>query len=845
MSKTFYTNVAVWGGKILYRGIDAGQRVRHKLEYFPSLYVVSDEGTHKTIHGEPVKELKPGDIKSCRDFVKRYKDVSNFTVYGNQKYEYAYIAEHFPDGVDWDRQYLNIANIDLEVGSENGFPEPETASEPITAITIRMLGKYVVFGCGDFKNTNPEVEYIKCTDENDLIRRFIDFWSGNYPDAITGWNISFFDIPYLVNRITKLFGEKMAKRLSPWNVIVKRTVIFMGKERETYTLLGIGNLDYIELYRKFAPQGMSQESYKLDHICSEEIGEKKISYEEYGNLHLLYKLDYQKFIEYNIHDVALVEKLDQKLKLIDLALTLAYDSFSNYDDVFTQVRMWDNIIFNELRKDNIVLPPIRKGDKFEAYVGAYVKEPKPDMYRAVVSFDLNSLYPHLIMQYNISPDTFLEPETFTYNPFYRNISVENMLSQEINTQILKDWNVTLTPNGHLFTKEKHGFLPRLMEKMYDDRTIYKKKALEAKKEKEKETDPEKLKEIENRIARYNNLQLAKKVCLNSAYGALGSEYFRFFDVRQASAITTAGQLSIQWIERRLNSYLNKILKTENEDYVIASDTDSVYLNLAELVRKSFGGNDPFEEPRKVIAFLDSVCENKLQPFIDDSYQELAEYTNALAQKMFMKREVLADRGLWTAKKRYVLNVYNSEGVEYATPQIKITGLEMVRSSTPTACKKKLIEALDIIMNRTEDDMIKFISDFREEIKTLPVPDVAFPRGVNGIEKYSGQRTLFIKGTPIHVRGSIVYNAMLKEMDLTKQYPVIHEGEKIKFIYLREPNKAMSNIIAFPQILPKEFELEDYIDYDTQFEKSFLEPLKVLLDIIGWKTEKRNSVLDFF
>lgn len=848
--KSFYTNVAVWGGKILYRGVENGKHVRHKIDYKPTLYLrISEPSKYKTIHGEYVGEIQPGDIKECREFCKQYESTANVKVYGNQKYEYAYIAEHFPNGVDWDRDLINVVNIDIEVGSETGFPEPETASEPITAIAFKKRNEYIVFGCGKYDNWRDDVRYVLCRDETDLIKRFIDEWTGDYPDIITGWNVKFFDIPYLVNRINKLLGEKFMKRLSPWNVIGHRTEIVMGKEQPYNTLLGVGIFDYMELYRKFAPNGMSQESYTLNNICYEEIKEKKIDYEEYGNLHRLYKLDFQKFIDYNIRDVELVGKLDDKLKLIDLGLTLAYDSYSNYDDVFKQVRMWDNIIFNELRANNIVLPPIEEKSKKEAYVGAFVKEPIPDLYRWVASFDLNSLYPHLIMQFNISPDTFIPPEEYTVGmrEFLSNnkVDVEGMLEQKVHTDSLKDMGVTLTPNGQFFSVKQQGFLARIMDKMYKDRVIYKKKMSEAKKAKEKETDPVKIRELENRIARYNNLQLAKKVCLNSAYGSLGSQYFRFFDVRQASAITTAGQLTIQWIERKLNKYLNKILKTENKDYVIAMDTDSVYLNLDGLVRKTFADHYKDADPRKIIAFMDAACENKIQPFIDRSFEELAEYTNALEQKMQMKREALADRGIWTAKKRYVLNIYNNEGIEYAKPDIKVTGLEMIKSSTPSACRRKLTDALDVLMNGTEDDMIKFIDDFREEFKTLPIPEIAFPRGVNGIKKYSGTNTMFIKHTPIHVRGSILYNHLLKEYGIEKDYQAIHEGEKIKFIYLKEPNKVRSNIIAFPQILPKELELENDIDFDLQFEKSFLEPLKVILNIIGWEAEKTNSLADFF
>ena len=848
----FYTNVQVYGSRILYRGVAggymAGTHEKKRIDYYPTLYVNSKKPTEfTTIHGEYVSEIKPGNIKDTRDFAKQYEDVEGFTIYGNLRHEYSFISENFPDDIDWDMSKINVANIDIEVGSENGFPEPDRADEPITAITVKTRKGFMVFGCGIFQNDRNDVTYFKCHDEIDLIKKFIDSWSNNHPDIVTGWNIKLFDIPYLVNRITKLLGENEAKRLSPWGILNEREVNFgVGRQFKTYNILGIAALDYIDLYQRYAPEGKSQESYKLDSIGHVELGERKLSYDEYDNLHQLYKLDYQKFIEYNIRDVELVEKLDDKLKLIELVLTLAYDSKTNYEDAFAQVRMWDILIFNELKKKNIVIPQNTKHRKDGMYEGAFVKDPIIGMHKWVASFDLNSLYPHLIMQYNISPETFLEPENYDDN--YRSIinqriSVDSLLSRSIDLSGLKDY--TLTPNGQFFSTKKQGFLPKMMEDMYNDRSAYKKKAIAAKKELEVETDPDKRFEIEKRIARYNNLQLAKKVCLNSAYGALGNEFFRFFDIRHATAITTAGQLSIRWIEKHMNEYLNRTLKTENEDYVIACDTDSMYLTLDRLVNKTIMVQNPNADIKQIIAYLDKVCETRLQSVIDESYQSLAEYINAYSQKMIMKREALADKAIWTAKKRYIMNVHNNEGVQYAKPKIKVMGLEMVKSSTPAACRTKLRESINVIFNGTEEDIIKFIDDFRKEFSQLPVEEISFPRGVNGLTKFGDAKTVFGKGTPIHVRGALLYNNLIKIKKLTKKYQMIKEGEKIKFIYLKEPNIIQSNIISFPNSIPKEFDIHQYIDYNTQFDKSFVEPLKIILDSIGWKTEHVSSLEAFF
>jgi DNA polymerase elongation subunit (family B) len=843
----FYTNICVSGKFILFRGVENDRRVRRKVEFRPTFFLSSQEKSeYTTLAGEYVKPIQPGTIPECREFLERYESVDNFPVFGNNRYEYAYIADEYPDDILWDVSKILIAYLDIEVGSENGFPEPRDANESITAISIKVKGNYFVFGCGDYNKHRDDVYYAKCRDESDLIRRFLDLWTRWHPDVVTGWNVEQFDIPYLANRITKLFGEDEAKKLSPWNRISKRDTVMMNRPVQFYDISGIAILDYIQLYRKFTYS--QQESYRLDNIAHVELGEKKLDYSEFETLHQLYKHDYQKFIEYNIKDVELVEKLEDKMKLIELALTLAYDNKVNYDDVFTQVRMWDAIVYNYLLKKKIVIPQMKKGSKSSQYEGAYVKDPILGMHEWVASFDLNSLYPHLIMQYNISMETLIEPTKYTDNMrgFIQNCNanVENLLNQEVDTAILKDLGVTVTPNGQLFHVNKgQGVLPEIMDSMYKDRTRYKKLAIEAKKKIETVLeDKNQVQYLEKQVARYNNLQLAKKVTLNSAYGALGNQYFRFFDIRIAEGITTAGQLSIRWIEKKINEYMNKLLKTQDEDYVIASDTDSIYLNMGPLVKKLY---PDVSDTKKVIKFMDKVCDDKIQPFIDSSYEELKEYVNAFQQRMEMKRESLADKAIWTAKKRYILNVYNSEGVAYAKPKLKIMGLEAVKSSTPSACRAKIKEAINIIMTQSQDDLHKFIDKFRLEFRKLPVEDISFPRSVNGLGEYGDSASIFKKGTPIHVKGALVYNHFLRELNLTKRYQQIQEGEKIKFVYLKQPNIFNNNTLAFLSGLPKQLGAEQYIDYDLQFDKSFLEPLDIILSAIDWQSEKVDSLDCFF
>ena len=840
----YYTNVVVYGNSILFRGIKNGRRMKEEVSYAPTLFLPSKKTSEwKTLFGENLEPMRFKDLKTARDFVKKYEDVENFKIYGNNRFAYAYISENHDELIDWDINDINISIIDIEVGSENGFPDPYLATEPITAIAIRKLsGGMKVYGCGDFKNSYDDVTYTKCRDEYDLCKKFLNDWVHDCPDVITGWNTEFFDIPYIINRFNKILGEDETKRLSPWNVINMKRFVSKGRDYTSYEILGVSALDYIDLYKWYAPGGKSQDSYKLDNIASVELGENKLSYDEYDNLHQLYRLNYQKFIEYNIKDVELIVKLEDKLKLLELALTLAYDTKSNYNDVFAQTRMWDSLIYSYLIRKKIVVPPKIEQKKSSAFEGAYVKEPQVGMHDWVASFDLNSLYPHLLIMYNISTETLVQPEDYTdemRKVIMNGVSVDKLLEQKVDTSKVQDF--ALTPNGQFFRKDKQGFIPQMMEEMYEDRKKFKKLMLKAQQDYQNETDESKKYEIEKRIARYNNLQLAKKVSLNSAYGALGSQYFRFYDLRMALAVTMAGQLSIRWIENKLNEYMNKLLKTDN-DYVIASDTDSIYLRLEPLVRSVFS-----EESRtdKIIAFMDKVCEDKIQPFIDKSYSDLATYVNAYAQKMQMKREALANKGVWTAKKRYILNVFNNEGVAYKEPKLKVMGLEMVKSSTPFSIREKMKELIQLMMNGTEEDVQDFIAQFKGEFKNLPVEEISFPRGVNGLKEYSDSTMIYKKGTPIHVKGALIYNHLLKEKNLLTKYPLIQEGEKLKFTYMKVPNPVKDTVISFPGRLPKEFELQDFIDYDMQFEKGFIDPVRLILDCMNWKTEKQFTLESFF
>ena len=820
------------GDQFLVRGYEDGKHFATREKFYPTLFVPAKKDTkYTTLNGEYVEPVQPGSVRDCREFIKRYDGVEGFKIYGNERFIYQYISETYSQKeIKFDTNKIKITTLDIEVKSENGFPDVESAAEEILLISIQdyTTKQIRTWGLGPFNNKQDNVIYKSFRTEYELLTDFINWWmiEDNTPEVITGWNSKLYDIPYMCRRIERVLGEKLMRRMSPWGLVTERETHIMGRRHISYDIGGVSQLDYLDLYKKFTYK--AQESYRLDYIAGVELGQKKLDHSEFDTFKDFYTKGWQKFVEYNIIDVELVDRMEDKMKLIELALTMAYDAKVNYEDVFYQVRMWDTIIYNYLKKRDIVIPPKERSDKDSKYAGAYVKEPIPGKYDWVVSFDLNSLYPHLIMQYNISPETLCE----TRHP---SVTVARLLSE----QEVINGDYAVCANGAQYRKDVRGFLPELMEKIYKDRTVYKKKMLAAKQEYEKK----KTKTLEKEIARCNNIQMARKIQLNSAYGAIGNQYFRYYKLANAEAITLSGQVSIRWIENKMNAHINKILKTENEDYVIASDTDSIYLNLGPLVETVYKGREKTNQG--VVTFLNKVCETEFEPFIESSYQALAKYVSAYDNKMVMKRENIAERGIWTAKKRYILNVWDSEGVRYDEPKLKMMGIEAVKSSTPAPCRTMIKDGLKIMMNGTEDEVIDYIDDCRKKFKLLPPEDIAFPRTASNVQKYKASSTIYAKGTPIHIRGALLFNHYVKKKKLTNKYSLIGNGEKVKFIYLKKPNIIQENVVSFIQEFPTELGLDKYIDYDLQFEKSFVEPLKAILDAIGWNVEKTVNLELFF
>ena len=823
----FYTSVEQRRNDLLVRGYENGKRFQRRIAYKPYLFVPAKQQTQfKTLDNRPLEKLQFDSIGEARDFVKQYKDISSFEFAGLNRWPYVYINDEYPGEMDFDMSKVRITYVDIETDSRGGFPNIKLADKAVTAITISDGITYYAWALKGFIPHREDVVYEECTNEKEMLMKFVRKWRELDADVVTGWNCEGFDIPYLYNRIATQINEEEAKKMSPWNMTEFRTYYDkMGREQNIVELVGLPVLDYIQLYQKFTY--IKQEQYSLDYIAQVELGEKKVDYRELGytNLDDLYQRNHQLYLEYNVKDVELVIKLEQKMKFIEQACAIAYDAKVNYGDAMTSVLLWDVIIHNYLRDKGIVVPMQKDNHKDGQIEGAYVKEPRVGKYDWVVSFDLNSLYPHLIMQYNISPETFVETQ-MGINADY---ILKNGAPQE-----MFDKNQTMASNGAIFRKDQQGFLPALMKKYYEDRKRFKKMMIEC--QKQLQNDKGNV-ELERKITQYNNMQMAKKISLNSAYGALSNKYFRFYSNDLAEAITVSGQASIRWAMDNMNAYLNKLLETD-KDYVIASDTDSLYIEMKGLVDK-FVSNKTTQEK---VDFLDQVCEGKIQPYIDKFYGELANKVNAYEQAMQMKREAIAENAIWTGAKRYIMNVWNNEGVAFKEAKFKMVGIEAVRSSTPTICRGAIEEAAKIVLSGDQQKLLDYIEQFREKFNKADPADIARNSSVKEMTKYK----LGDKGVPMHVKGALQYNAFLRKLNLENKYPKISDGDKIKFVAMNMPNPAQCEVIAFPSgYLPPEFRIEKYIDREDHLKVGFLTPMTTLATAANMKTEHVATLEDFF
>lgn len=825
MSQNFYTYAWQYGNSILVRGVRNGKRFTERHPFAPTLYVKSAEPSQfKSIDGQSLKEITFGDNADCKEFLDNYSKIENYPIYGQTDLTYQYLSSMYPSAIEFDMSQMKILSIDIETTAEHGFPDVENPIEEVLLISVidNATKEIHTWGSGEWKCVSEEVEglpvtYHYCSDEYDLLEQFMQWWASDYPDIVTGWNMEQFDMPYLVNRIDRVFGNDAKNNLSPYNMTRKRMVRGHNREIMKIDIKGVIQLDYMDLYKKFTYT--FQESYRLDYIAEVELGKNKLD-TGFETFREFYENDWNRFIDYNIIDTKLVDELDDKMKFLELIITMAYDCKCNYNDIFSSVRTWDCLLYNHLLEKNIMIP--QKKEHFsKGFPGGYVQEPKTGKYKWVVSVDATSLYPSIIMQHNLSPEMLAE----NHKPI--DCTVDSILERKHQLK-LADSGLSMAANGYLYRKDKQGFMAEITQKFFDDRQRYKKLMKQAEQEYEDTKNPK----LKNDIAKYHNFQMARKIQLNSLFGAIGNKWFRYFDERIAESITLTGQLIIRDTAKVIDEFMNKFLGTDNEVYSFYTDTDSCYLTLDTMVEKHLK-DKPFDE---IIDILDKFVDQKLEPVINGRMQELGDYMNVFDKKIVFKREGIADTGIWVAKKRYAMNVWDNEGVRYKEPKLKVMGLEIVRSSTPAPVRSWLKEAVSLCLSGGEKELQDYVEETWQKFRIMPPEDIAFPRGCNNIDKYVSRETVYTKGTPMHVRGALVYNHLVRSQKIEKKYQLIQDGDKIKYLYLKEPNHVRENCVGFNGLMPKEFDLHRYIDYDTQFQKAFLDPLNTIVESLNWNTK---------
>jgi DNA polymerase elongation subunit (family B) len=903
----FYTNIDTRGNRVFMRYVEDGERKSEIIDFKPELYIKTNDPSKAdamSMHDEHLEAVIFQDSKEMNKFIESYKDIDGFAVYGTESIMNQFVSKMYPGNLEYDPTKIKGAIVDIETFSgdidEQGnpidgpFPQPETADYPISLITLYDTQNkvYFVWGLESFKGHklgtyvhNKEhprvgklrVGYAGFDDEHEMLEHFVEFWNKQGYDFWSGWHIEGFDNPYLTNRIAKVCGETAKKKLSPWGMVNKSSITTgWGEEQTVYQFMGCQMLDYKQLFEKhgFA----NPDNMKLDTVARFILGEGKIDYKDEGNLNTLYVRNYQKAVEYNIVDVDLIVQMNNKKRFFELTFTLAYLCKSNYQDTLGTVRPWSALTYSMLydKGQRPKIKSVYEGDT--QFGGGFVREIKGGRYRWVVSCDLNSLYPHLIQQYNLGAETIIEPEDLPAEiRNLPNFTLDDLVNKRVDLSILHKYNICMTANRAFFKRGRKSIFNEKTRQIYDDRKKVKKQMLKFEQEEvdlltligEKPATPDQsslLEDLAIKISSMNAHQHSLKILMNSLFGAIGNKWFKeCFDIRVAEGITLSGKLSILWIARKLDEYLNKVLGTgtvvhkihhtnrpaattlevvSGKNYAIYQDTDSCYLDMSALVDKMFTAEQQKNEVEKIVNFLDKLFETKIEPYIDQSYKELAEYMNADDQRMFMKREVIATSAIWTSKKRYTMLVANSEGVNYLPKMYhKTVGLDAVKGSAPKHCREWMLEGYRIALEGTEEQLQDYCGLKKKEFMELPIEKVATPTGLNGLEKYYDPNTIYTKGTPKHVKAALWHNHLLRKQQISG-IPMIQSGDKILYVELKNGPQGCE-CIGFQGKLPAEFKLEKYVDYESNFNKSFVAPLDNLLKVINWSSSPQASVLDWF
>jgi DNA polymerase elongation subunit (family B) len=829
----FYTSVDSRNDQLYVCGYRDGKKFKEKIAYQPYLFLPTTDlpnqkSPYKTITNEPVERQDFRTISEARQFVGMRQKIKNSKTYGMTDYKFVYLYDQFPGVVEFDFSLLNVISIDIENDSEGGFANIDTADKEINAITLakKQDGRMrsITFGFYDYALETEDTIYIKCKDEVDLLNKFLRIWRSKawLPDIITGWNNKFYDIRYIVNRMKRLLPEGEFHKLSPFNWVAEETVRQRdGKEFIGYNIFGVRIIDYYEAYKKYATG--ERESYKLDFIAEYELKERKTDYSQYGSLAKLYAQNKELFYTYNIQDTILILRLEEKIHFIEQIVIQAYVCKVNYDNLLKTVKAWDVLIHNYLMDRGIVVPFFEESDDTTTIMGGYVKEPIPGLYENVGSLDFTSLYPSVAMTFNISPD-MLQGKT---NKLFSVETLDGVMMPKY-TDALEEKNLALTANGCFFRCEREGFFPAIMKHFFAERKRF--RLLEADARKEHEADKDDATK-RNLYLRYKNIQTAYKLLNNSGYGAMANAWFRWFDNRLAEGITSTGQLASKYVAVHLNIFLNNYFKTENKDYIVYQDTDSAYVAFPK----------DFKTPQEIVELMKST----VQPEVARICAEFCRKMHAFDNKLEMKLEKVCMQAFFIRKKRYSLSISYDEGIMHETPKLKVTGLESVRSTVPKLTRDAMKSIFQLIFEGKQDEIHLFIADFKKKFYKMGFDEIGAPTSVNNIDLYSDEVNLYRRSTPIQVKGAIFYNRFLRERGLDKTCELIYNHDKVKYCYLHPENPTKQGVICVKADYPKDWGLEKFIDYDHQWEKTFLNPIEAVFGVVQFTSAKEPDLNDMF
>lgn len=848
----YYSSVFRRGDNVFIREIlENGKRENLKIKYEPTLYFVDDESPSgfKNLKGETLKAVKFSSISNA----KAYVDATDKTVYGYNRWEYACLQQRYPHEIIHNQEDLKILYLDIETESGTHYSSVSNPDQPIILIQLLYKNVFYIFGTEHYESYDDNLKYIKCKDEEDLLKKFVHLFRKIDPDILSGYHSQGYDVPMLWARMNEIGLGDVFKKLSPFGMIEEREEEVYSKMEKRIIIQGIQHLDMMDLVRKF--DNKKYENYKLDTVAKGILGRGKVQYD--GDLAHLYRTDFDKFLSYGRVDVELLRDIEEKKQFISMVVGAGYMSKSNYVDAFSQVRSWDNALHDELVTDNIQPPFLiardstdTDGDEYidedEKFEGAYVFQPVAGKYEWLMSDDVQSMHPSIIMGMNVSPETFVTNTKKTVDFFLNDDTTEYQ-------NWLKENNYTSMANGAVFTRQFEGFIPRAIRKVFDKRVKAKKEANEHAKLAEKyklEGNSEKEKYHKNQYVILNTLQNTLKVKINSLYGFLGNKFSRYYQLDLAEGITITSQLVLKTGAKEIANIISNVSKCPVEDVLKYGDTDSLMYSVKSIVDKFM----PNKTKEEIVDKLDKFHDAKIQPQLAAKINELQERLNCYTPQIKFVRDVISDTSILIAKKKYIMSVWDAEKKRYSEPEMKMMGIEAVKTSTPMFCRAAIKQSIMEILYKTEEEFQNYISETKDKFYKLPVEDFAFPKKITDIKKYidSTQETSvfdddvdnddsYKKGSPIHVKGSIFYNNLLDKYKLTNKLMKIENGDAIKYLYLKQPNPINNNTIAFIDKLPPEFKLHQYVDIDIQWEKTFVKPVHQIAEIIGWKMEKEYGL----